>query len=82
MKTELCSVFSYGVFTKQCRKEYSVPQRIMGKMPSGKGGEGGAEQEIFEGFLDKATQTIVYILARSIREKVPQRIFRTTAYYG
>ena len=54
----------------------------MGKMPSGKGGEGGTEQEIFEGFLEKATQAIVYISERSIHKKVPQRIFRTTAYYG
>lgn len=46
----------------------------MEKMPSGKGGEGGTEQEIFEGFLEKATQAIVYILARSIREKAPKRI--------
>ena len=55
-------------------KEDSIPQRIMEKMPSGKGGEGGTEQEIFEGFLEKATQAIVYILARSIREKAPKRI--------
>ena len=58
-----------------------MPQRIMEKMPSGKGGEGGTEQ-VFAGFLEKATQAIVYISERSIREKVPQRIFRTTAYYG
>ena len=63
-------------------KEDSIPQRIMEKMPSGKGGEGGTEQEIFEGFLEKATQAIVYILARSIHKKAPKRIFRTTAYYG
>ena len=57
-------------------KEDSMPQRIMGKMPSGKGWRGwhGAKQEIFEGFLEKATQAIVYILARSIREKAPKRI--------
>ena len=48
----------------------------MEKMPSGKGGEGGTEQEIFEGFLEKATQTIVYILSRSIRKKAPKRVFR------
>ena len=54
----------------------------MGKMPSGKGGEGGTEQKIFEGFLEKATQAIVYILSRSIRKKAPKRVFRTTANYG
>ena len=54
----------------------------MGKMPSGKGGEGGTEQKIFAGFLEKATQAIVYILSRSIRKKAPKRVFRTTANYG
>ena len=54
----------------------------MGKMPSGKGGEGSTEQEIFAGFLEKTTQAIVYILASSIREKAPKRVFRTTANYG
>ena len=51
-------------------------------MPSGKGGEGGTKQELFAGFLEKATQAIVYILSRSIREKAPKRVFRTTANYG
>ena len=49
-------------------------------MPSGKGGEGGTKQELFAGFLEKATQAIVYISARSIREKAPVRMFRTVAY--
>ena len=49
-------------------------------MPSGKGGEDGTEQEIFEGFLEKATQAIVYISERSIRKKAPVRMFRTVAY--
>ena len=49
-------------------------------MPSGKGGEGGTEQEIFAGFLEKATQAIVYILSRSIHKKAPVRMFRTVAY--